>query len=43
MMKDKFGSSSFEKITTEMYNLYEIKNKNYGNSFSKQFEEYGLT
>ena len=43
MMKDKFGSSSFEKITTEMYNLYEIKNKNYGNSFSMQFEEYGLT
>ena len=43
MIKDEFASSSFEKITTEMYNLYEIKNKNYGNSFSKQFKEYGLT
>ena len=26
-----------------MKDIYEIKNKNYGNSFSKQFEEYGLT
>ena len=35
--------NNFEKVTDEMYNLYEIKNKNYGDSFSKQFEEYGLT
>lgn len=33
----------FEAITKEMHELYLIKNKNYGNSFSKQFEEYGLT
>ena len=26
-----------------MTRLFEIKNKNYGNSFSKQFDEYGLT
>nr|DAE54212.1 MAG TPA: Nucleotide modification associated domain 1 [Caudoviricetes sp.] len=34
---------NFEQITKEMHELYLIKNKNYGNSFSKQFEEYGLT
>lgn len=33
----------FKSITDEMARLFEIKNKNYGNSFSKQFEEYGLT
>ena len=33
----------FEKITSEMKDIYEIKNKNYGNSFSEQFKEYGLT
>ena len=33
----------FKSITGEMTRLFEIKNKNYGNSFSKQFEEYGLT
>ena len=33
----------FEKITKEMHDLYLIKNKNYGDSFSKQFKEYGLT
>ena len=33
----------FKAITNEMFNLYEIKNKNYGDSFSKQFQEYGLT
>lgn len=35
-------NSSFESITKEMNELYEVKNANYGNSFSKQFEEYGL-
>lgn len=34
--------SSFESIIKEMNELYEVKNANYGNSFSKQFEEYGL-
>ena len=33
----------FKAITNEMLDLYEIKNKNYGDSFSKQFQEYGLT
>ena len=33
----------FESITKEMKDIYEIKNKNYGNSFSEQFKEYGLT
>ena len=33
----------FKSITSEMTRLFEIKNKNYGNSFSKQFDEYGLT
>lgn len=33
----------FVNITGEMKDIYELKNKNYGNSFSKQFEEYGLT
>lgn len=33
----------FKKITEEMKKLYEIKNKNYGNSFSEQFKEHGLT
>ena len=26
-----------------MKDIYELKNKNYGNSFSEQFKEYGLT
>ncbi|MGL5717268.1 MAG: nucleotide modification associated domain-containing protein [Paraclostridium sp.] len=35
--------SPFEIITDEMHELYKIKNKNYGNSFSEQFSEYGMT
>ena len=31
------------KICDEMNKLYERKNKDYGDSFSKSFEEYGLT
>ena len=37
------GTNLFKIITNEMLDLYEIKNKNYGDSFSKQFQEYGLT
>ena len=33
----------FKEITSEMELLYVLKNKNYGNSFSEQFKEYGLT
>ena len=35
--------AEFKAINTEMAELYEIKNKNYGDSFSKSFDEYGLT
>lgn len=31
------------KICDEMNKLYESKNKDYGDGFSKSFEEYGLT
>lgn len=30
-------------ITKELTKLYEIKNKDYGDSFGKGFKEYGLT
>lgn len=39
----KKEAPKFEAVTNEMACLYNEKNKNYGNSFSKQFEEYGLT
>ena len=42
-INDKAKNIRFEDITKKMHELYLIKNKNYGNSFSKQFEEYGLT
>ncbi|WP_129596014.1 nucleotide modification associated domain-containing protein [Anaerophilus nitritogenes] len=32
----------FSNITKEMYELYERKNKDYGDSFGKTFKEYGL-
>ena len=32
----------FKEVTKEMEMLYIIKNKNYGNSFSEQYQEYGL-
>lgn len=35
--------SKFKEITAEMEILYTLKNTNYGNSFSEQFKEYGLT
>lgn len=37
------NSQRFEDITLEMLELYELKNRNYGNSFSKSFNEFGLT
>lgn len=33
----------FEKQLRNMLDLYKSKNEDYGNSFSKSFEEYGLT
>lgn len=41
-LKNK-DANSFKEITKEMLALYLLKNKNYGNSFSEQFSEYGLT
>ena len=32
----------FEKITTEMFDLYKRKNADYGNSVAKTFDEWGL-
>lgn len=32
-----------QDICKELTAIYEAKNKDYGNSFSKQFEEYGIT
>lgn len=46
-MKDNYNNktneTSFEIIIKEMNELYKVKNANYGDSFSKQFKEYGLT
>ena len=39
----KSDLDKFVSITNEMKEVYEIKNKNYGSSFSEQFKEYGLT
>lgn len=36
------NTERFKKITNEMLELYKIKNKNYNNSFSKSFEEFGM-
>lgn len=33
---------SFDHITEEMFKLWQRKNKDYGDSFSKGFEEYGM-
>lgn len=43
MNKRNTGVYRFKSITKDMVELYEIKNKNYGNSFSKSYDEYGLT
>ena len=33
----------FKDVLNEMHEIYERKNADYGNSFSKTFEEFGLT
>lgn len=33
---------AFTIITTELFELYQEKNRRYGNSFSKQYYEFGL-
>ena len=34
---------NFREITDYMYQVYEKKNADYGDSFSKTFDEFGLT
>ena len=34
--------NTFEDITIALRNLYEAKNRDYGDSFSKSFQEWGL-
>lgn len=34
---------NFREITDYMYQIYERKNADYGDSFSKTFDEFGLT
>ena len=36
------NEEKFRQITTEMLNTYVAKNHDYGDSFSKSFEEFGL-
>ena len=36
------NEEKFRQITTEMLNTYIAKNHDYGDSFSKSFEEFGL-
>lgn len=41
--KEADSVSKFNKITIELLDIYEKKNKDYGNSFSEQYKEYGLS
>lgn len=34
---------TFKDVLDKMYEIYERKNADYGNSFSKTFEEFGVT
>lgn len=34
--------NAFEDVTIRLRNLYEAKNRDYGDSFSKSFQEWGL-
>ena len=42
IVEDK-DANMFDKITEEMAKTFRAKNKDYGNSFSEMFEEFGLT
>ena len=37
------NAAKHSKICEQLNQIYKAKNKDYGNSFSKQFEEYGIT
>ena len=34
--------NAFEDVTLDLRNLYDAKNRDYGDSFSKSFEQWGL-
>ena len=34
--------NAFEDVTIDLRNLYDAKNRDYGDSFGKSFEEWGL-
>ena len=34
--------NTFEQITTQMNQIYQAKNKDYGNSFSSTLDDFGL-
>lgn len=34
--------NAFEDVTTELRNIYDAKNRDYGNSFSESFREEGM-
>lgn len=36
------NAAEHREICEQLNQIYKAKNKDYGNSFSKQFEEYGL-
>lgn len=36
-------AAKHREICEQLNQIYKAKNKDYGNSFSKQFEEYGIT
>mgnify|MGYP004563082435 CR=1 FL=1 len=40
--KELTDSRAFKIITDEMYNIYEKKNHDYGNSFADSFKKFGL-
>ena len=37
------NAAKHREICEQLNLIYKAKNKDYGNSFSKQFEEYGIT
>lgn len=40
---NKNNAEKFREITNSMAKLYEIKNNDYGNSFTDLYKEFGLT
>lgn len=42
-LSDMTKEEKFSQITSELLETYKAKNKDYGDSFAKLFEEYGMT